>query len=128
MVLAVPAPELLVHDDVSDASLSSNSEYCKVDSDNDSSYKADSDSSGEQEVEMVVLSDDEQEEIQMVVPVLDAKEGDKELPIDMEVLPDVPNIVKQEVVAEEAQEAEKTRKNPFAWEVHRSERLKHLKH
>ena len=145
VVLALPAPAPLVHIDDDDVSLSSDSEYCKVDSDNDSGYRGDSDSSDSYassdtvEVSLVVLSDDEEEaeedEIQMVAPVHNAREGDRDLPIDVEVLPDVPDIVKQEVVAEAeeekvaaaAQEPEKTKKRPFAGEVRRSERLKHMK-
>ena len=71
----------------------------------------------------------------MMVPVHNANEGDRDLPIDVEVLPDVTDIVKQEVmdeaeeekVATAPQKLEKTKKRPFAGEVRRSERLKHLK-
>ena len=71
----------------------------------------------------------------MMVTVHNANEGDRDLPIDVEVLPGVPDIVKQEVmdeaeeekVAAAAQEPEKPKKRPFAGEVRRSERLKHLK-
>ena len=61
VVLALPAPVPLVHVDDDDVSLSSDSEYCKVDSDNDSGYRGDSDSSasyassGDEEVSVVVL-------------------------------------------------------------------------
>ena len=136
VVLALPAPVPLVHVDDNDVSLSSDSEYCKVDSDNDSGYRGDSDSSalyassGDEEVSVVVLSDDEEEdEIQMMAPVHNANEGDRDLPIDVEVLPDVTDIVKQEVMdeaEEEKEKPEKTKKRPFAGEVRRSERLKHL--
>ena len=111
MVLALPAPAPLVHIDDDDVSLSSDSEYCKVNSNNDSGYRGDSDSfdsyasSDTVEVLLVVLSDDEEEaeedEIQMVAPVHNAREGDRDLPIDVEVLPDVPDIVKKELVEEE---------------------------
>ena len=141
MVLALPAPAPLVHID-DDVSLSSDSEYCKVNSDNDPGYRGDSDSSNSYassdtvEVSLVVLTDDEEEaeedEIQMVAPVHNGREGDRDLPIDMELLPDEPDIVKPEVVAEAQEEmvvaavqkAEKPRKRPFAGEVHRSEHLK----
>ena len=61
MVLALPVLAPLVHIDDDDVSLSSDSEYCKVDSDNDSGYRGDSDSSasyassGDEEVSVVVL-------------------------------------------------------------------------
>ena len=109
--LAVPAlvitvywdhyqPDLLGRDD--------NSDYISSESEYDSGYAADSSwSTGWEEPEVIVLSDDEPEvqmaapvvpglEVQMVAPV--AREGDKHRPIDVDVLPDVPNIVKQEVV------------------------------
>ena len=95
---------------------------------------------------MIVLSDDEPEvkvaapvvpeqEVQMVVPV--AREGDKHHPIDVELLPDVPDIVKQEVEVVldlQAQvdvavqpERKKKRKVAADMEVRRSERLQKLK-
>ena len=142
VVVALPAPAPLVHIDDDDVSLLSDSEYCKVNSDNDSGYKGDSDSSksyassDDDEVSVIVLSDDEEEEeneIQMLAPVHNAREGDRDLPIDVEVLPDVPDIVKQELVEEEPKQdaaAEparigKNRSSPV--EVRRSERLKRLK-
>ena len=143
MVLALPAPAPLVHIDDDDVSLSSDSEYCKVNSDNDSGYRGDSDSSDSYassdtvEVSLVVLSDDkeeaEEDEIQMVAPVHNAREGDRDLPIDVEVLPDVPDIVKQELVEEEpkqdaaAEPARIGKKRSSPVEVRRSERLKRLK-
>ena len=143
MVLALLARLPLVHIDDDDISLSSDSEYCKVDSDNDSGYRGDSESftsyasSGDEEVSVVVLSDDDEEEeedeIQMVAPVHNGREGDRDLPIDVEVLPDVPDIVKQELVEEEpkqdaaAEPARIGKKRSCPVEVRRSERLKRLK-
>ena len=114
-----------------------------MDSDNDSGYRGDSDSSDSYassdtvEVSLVVLSDDEEEaeedEIQMVAPVHNAREGDRDLPIDVEVLPDVPDIVKKELVEEEpkqdaaAEPARIGKKRSSPVEVRRSERLKRLK-
>ena len=154
--LAVPAPvntaywghyqpDLLEHDDVSDY-ISSDSEYDSG-SDDDSGYAADSSwSTGWEEPEVIVLSDDEPEvnvvapvvpepEVHMVAPV--AREGDKHHPIDVELLPDVPDIVKQEVevvLALQAQvdvvaqpERKKKRKVAADMEVRRSERLQKLK-
>ena len=71
----------------------------------------------------------------MVMPV--ARKGDKHHPIDVELLPDVPDIVKQEVevvLALEAQvdiavqpERKKKRKVAADMEVRRSERLQKMK-
>ena len=143
VVVALPAPAPLIHIDDDDVSLSSDSEYCKVNYDNDSGYRGDLDSSDSYassdtvEVSLVVLSDDEEEaeedEIQMVAPVHNAREGDRDLPIDVEVLPDVPDIVKQELVEEEpkqdsaAEPARIGKKRSSPVEVRRSERLKRLK-
>ena len=147
VVLALPAPvntaywdrfkpDLLVHDDVSDVQPSSEDESYSGDS--DSGYKADSESSGEEEIEVVVLSDDEPDDVVMLPPVVAGNEGDRELPIDVDLLPEVPDIVKQEVVEEvlaevvdgQAREGSKKRKKPtkiqVAGEVRRSQRLKEL--
>ena len=154
--LAVPAPvntaywdhyqpDRLGRDDVSEY-ISSKSEYDSG-SDDDSGYAADSSwSTGWEEPEVIVLSDDEPEvkvaapvvpepEVQMVAPV--AREGDKHRPIDVELLPDVPDIVKQEVevvLALQAQvdvatqpERKKKRKVAADMEVRRSERLQKMK-
>nr|XP_020178818.1 troponin T, fast skeletal muscle isoforms-like [Aegilops tauschii subsp. strangulata] len=98
------------------------------------------------EPELIVLFDDEPEvkvaapivpepEVQMVAPV--AREGDKHRPIDVELLPDVPDIVKQEVEvvlalqaqAEVAAQPERKKKRKVAanMEVRRSERLRKMK-
>lgn len=139
-------PDLLGRDDNSDY-ISSESEY---DSgfDEDSGYTADSSwSTGWEEPEVIVLSDDEPEvqmaapvvpepEVQMVAPV--AREGDKHRPIDVDALPDVPDIVKKEVEVVLTLEAhaevadkkmnKKKRKMPEegAAEVRRSKRLKKM--
>ena len=155
--LAVPAPvntaywdhyqpDLLGRDDNSDY-ISSESEYDSG-SDDDSGYAADSSwSTGWEEPEVIVLFDDEPEvkvaapvvpepEVHMVAPV--AREGDKNCPIDVELLPYVLDIVKQEVEVVLALEAhaevadkkmnKKKRKMPEegAAEVRRSERLKKM--
>ena len=71
----------------------------------------------------------------MVAPVLDVKEGDKKHPIDVDLLPDVAVMVKQEVEVVLALEAhvelaenKKKRMMPEegAAEVRRSERLKKM--
>jgi len=93
-----------------------------------------------------VLSDDEpkvnvaapvvpEPEVHMVAPV--AREGDKHRPIDIELLPNVPDIVKQEVEVVLALEAhvdvaaqperKKKRKVAVDMEVRRSERLQKMK-
>ena len=70
VVLAVPAPinraywdrfqpDLLLPDDVSDADSSSDSEYDNLTSDTDSGYDPETESSDEEEMEVMVLSDDE---------------------------------------------------------------------
>jgi hypothetical protein len=152
VILALPAPintaywdwfqpDLLLPDDVSDADSSSDSEYAQLDSDADSGYEPESESSDEEEVEVVVLSDDEPDDVQMVAPAVDANEGGKNLPIDVEALPDVPDVphiivVKQEdqeeVRAHEEGEGQKkkraaAKKRHVAGEVRRSERMKLLK-
>ncbi|KAI4988814.1 hypothetical protein ZWY2020_036131 [Hordeum vulgare] len=95
-------------------------------------------SSGDKEVG-VILSDDETE-VHMVAPVLVAKEGDQDLPIVVDELPEMPvpsAVIKQEVVdanaeggKEQGDKKNKTRakKKTVALEVvRRSERLKVLK-
>ena len=95
---------------------------------------------------MIILSDDEPEvnvaapvvpepEVQMVVPL--AREGDKHRPIDVELLPDVPDTVKQEVEVVLALQAhvdvaaqperKKKRKVAFDMEVRCSKRLQKMK-
>ena len=95
---------------------------------------------------MIVLSNNEPEvkvaapvvlepEVRMVALV--AREGDKHRPIDVELLPDVPNIIKQEmevVLALEAQvdvaaqpKRKKKRKVAVDMEVRRSKRLQKMK-
>ena len=96
-------PDLLLPDDISDAD-SSDSEYAQLDSSVNSGYEPDNESADEEEVEVVVLSNDEPNEVQMVAPAVDAKEGDKNLPIIVEVLPDVPDVPHVIVVKKEDQE------------------------
>ena len=151
-VLALPAPvntaywdrfkpKLLVHDDVSDAESSSDTESSDGDSDSecDSGYKPGRESSGEEEIEVVVLSDDEPDDVVMLPPVVAGNEGDRDLPIDVDLLPEVPDIVKKEVVEEvleevvdgQARDGSKKRKKPtkiqVAGEVRCSQHLKQLK-
>ena len=72
----------------------------------------------------------------MVVPVVDPREdGHRARPIELDLLPDVPDIVKQELLEEVAQDAvaeparigDKAVKRSSAGEVRHSERLKRLK-
>nr|APD15308.1 hypothetical protein [Triticum turgidum] len=138
-------PDFLGRDDFSEY-ISSDSEY---DSgfDDDSGYATDSSwSTGWEEPKVIVLCDDKpkvnvaasvvlEQEVQMVVPV--AREGDKHYPINVELLPDVPDIVKQEVevvLALEAQvdviaqpDRKKKRKVAVDMEVRRSKRLQKMK-
>ena len=98
----------------------------------------DSESSGEEDIEVVVLSDDESDDVVMA-PIVAGNEGDRDLPIDVDLLPEVPDIVKKEVVEEvleevvdgQARDGSKKRKKPtkiqVAGEVRRSQRLKELK-
>ncbi|KAI4987276.1 hypothetical protein ZWY2020_020076 [Hordeum vulgare] len=58
-------------------------------------FTKEGESSSEEEYEVTVIFNDEQE-VHMFAPVVDA-EGDKDLPIDVEALPDMPDIVKMEV-------------------------------
>ncbi|KAE8767255.1 hypothetical protein D1007_61413 [Hordeum vulgare] len=87
-------PEVLLPNDNSeDESLDSN------DMDDDSGYDQDSDSSCKQKEEVIVLFDNEPK-VQMVSLAVAAEEGDKNLPINVEELPEVPDasiIIKEEV-------------------------------
>ncbi|KAI5015455.1 hypothetical protein ZWY2020_056845 [Hordeum vulgare] len=99
----------------------------KVDSSDDESYDDDME-------ELVVLSDDETD-VQLLAPVLDVVEGHKNLPIDMEKLPEVADlpevvIVKQEVLEEDVVAPAPGKKKRAAGKktaVRRSECLKMLK-
>ena len=131
-------PDLFVHDDVSDVQSSSNDESYSDDSDSDSGYMPDSESSGEEEIEVVVLSDDEPDDVVMLAPVVAGNEGDRHRPIDVDLLPEMPDFVKKEVLEDvltevvdgQARDASKKRKKPtkipLAGEVRRSQRLKEL--
>ena len=70
----------------------------QLDSDADSGYESEGESYDEEEVEVVVLSDDYPNDMQMVAPAMDTKEGDKNLPIIMEALLDVLDVPYIDVV------------------------------
>ena len=86
--------------------------------------------------EVVVLSDDEPE-VQLLAPVLDAVEGDRNLPIHMDALPevDLPDgiVVKQEQdggeedVLEPAPAKKNKKKRAAVTAVRHSQRLQKLK-
>ncbi|KAI4999489.1 hypothetical protein ZWY2020_004078 [Hordeum vulgare] len=81
--------------------------------------------------DFVELSDDEEEvEVEMVGTVVATVEGDKEIPIDVEKLPDVRDLeavrVKKELQDEEEELSEKKCKIPIPVKVRRSERLKKM--
>ena len=145
VALAVPAPinmayrdrfqpDLLLPDNVSDADSSSDSEYDHLTSDVDSGYDPETELSQEWEVDVIVLSDDEPDEVQMAPRAVT-------IPIDVDALPDVLDgiVVKQEeadeadkVPAEEEVHVRKgkkkaSNKRAADGEVRRSERLKMLK-
>ncbi|KAI5009010.1 hypothetical protein ZWY2020_010058 [Hordeum vulgare] len=94
-------------------------------------------SDGESSNDFIVLSDDEEEAaVEMVGPMVAAVEGDKEIPIDVEKLPDVGYLeevgvtVKKEVQDEEEllseKKCKKRKKSPIPVKVRHSERLKKL--
>ncbi|KAE8774556.1 MATE efflux family protein 3, chloroplastic [Hordeum vulgare] len=99
----------------------------KVDSSDDESYDDDVE-------ELVILSDDETD-VQLLAPALDVVEGNKNLPIDMEKLPEVADlpevvVVKQEVLEEDVVAPAPGKKKRAAGKktaVRLSERLKMLK-
>ena len=81
----------------------------------------------------MLLSDDEPDDVVMLAPVVAGNEGDRDRPIEVDLLPEVPDIVKKEVVEEvlaEVVDGSKKRKKPtkipLAGEVRRSQRLKEL--
>ena len=83
--------------------------------------------------EVIVLSDDEPE-VQLLAPVLDAVEGDRNLPIHVDALPefDLPDgvVVKQEQDGGEEDVVEPApgkKKRAAVTAVRRSQRLKMLK-
>ena len=76
----------------------------QLDSDADSGYESEGESYDEEEVEVVVLSDDYPNDMQMVAPAMDTKEGDKNLPIDVDKLPEVADLPEAVVVKQEVQE------------------------
>ncbi|KAE8776397.1 hypothetical protein D1007_50983 [Hordeum vulgare] len=101
--------------------------------DDDSEVDSCGDSDDEVE-ELVVLSDDVPY-VQLLAPVLDAVEGHKNLPIDVEKLPEVADlpevvVVKQEVLEEDVVAPTLAKKKSAAGKktaVRRSERVKMLK-
>ncbi|KAI4975061.1 hypothetical protein ZWY2020_048668 [Hordeum vulgare] len=100
-----------------------------VDSDDDTS-----DDSDDEVEELVILSDEVEEEsiVQLLAPVIDTVEGDKNLPIDMEKLPEVTDLPEVIIVKQEVEEdVDAPRKKKRAAEkkiaVRRSECLKMLK-
>ncbi|KAI5020335.1 hypothetical protein ZWY2020_045223 [Hordeum vulgare] len=81
--------------------------------------------------DFVELFDDEEEvEVEMVGAVVAAVEGDKEIPIDVEKLPDVRDLealrVKKELQDEEEELSQKKCKIPIPVKVRRSERVKKM--
>ena len=119
-VLALPAPVNTAYSD-------------------DESFSDDTDSdSAEEEIEVVLLSDDEPDDVVMLAPVVAGNEGDRHRPIDVDLLPEMPDFVKKEVLEDvltevvdgQARDASKKRKKPtkipLAGEVRRSQRLKEL--
>ncbi|KAI4989363.1 hypothetical protein ZWY2020_036680 [Hordeum vulgare] len=97
--------------------------------DSDDEHVSDDESSDD----FVDLSDDEEEvEVEMVGAVVAAVEGDKEIPIDVEKLPDVGDLeavgvtVKKELQDEDEELLEKKCKIPIPVIVRRSERLKKM--
>ncbi|KAI5012674.1 hypothetical protein ZWY2020_024940 [Hordeum vulgare] len=79
-------------------------------------------------ISLVVLSDDELEEVvEVVAPIVNARQGDRNLPIDVELLSDAPLVPKKEAVAAEEDKSKKRNKMVVVPEnVRRSERLKML--
>ncbi|KAI4969045.1 hypothetical protein ZWY2020_046375 [Hordeum vulgare] len=97
--------------------------------DSDDEHVSDDESSDD----FVELSDDEKEvEVEMVGVVVAAVAGDKEIPIDVEKLPDVRDLeavrvtMKKELQDEEEELSEKKCKIPIPVKVPRSERLKKM--
>ncbi|KAI4963584.1 hypothetical protein ZWY2020_011341 [Hordeum vulgare] len=128
VLVAVPAPV----NEVDYYSDDSSSNYYSNRSSFDSGYLLDS-KEGEGHahkvsISQVVISDDEPEqEMQMVAPIVNAREGDRFLPINIELLPHAPLVPKQEVVAAEEDKSKKSKKEVVVPDnVHRSERLKIL--
>ena len=120
VVLAVPAPVNTAYSD-------------------DESFSDDNDSdSAEEVIEVVLLSDDEPDDVVMLAPVVAGNKGDRHRPIDVDLLPEMPDFVKKEVLEDvltevvdgQARDASKKRKKPtkipLAGEVRRSQRLKEL--
>ena len=121
-------PELLLPDDVSDADSSSDSEHKHLTSDADSGYDPETESSQEWEVDVIVLSDNEPDEVQMAP-------RDVTIPIDVDALPNVPDVVVvkqeeadkvpvQEEVDDRKGNTNASNKRPANVVVRRSERLK----
>ncbi|KAI5011949.1 hypothetical protein ZWY2020_024083 [Hordeum vulgare] len=95
--------------------------------------RPDDDSDDEAE-ELVVLSDEVEEEpiMHVLAPIIDAVEGDKNRPIDVEKLPEVADlleviVIKQEMEEDVAVPGKKKRDAEKKTAVWRSERLKMLK-
>ncbi|KAI5020558.1 hypothetical protein ZWY2020_045446 [Hordeum vulgare] len=91
------------------------------------------DSDDESSDDFVDLSDDEEEvDVEMVGVMVAAVEGDKEIPIDVEKLPDVGDLeavrvtVKKELQDEEEKLSEKKCKIPMPVKLRRSEHLKKM--
>ncbi|KAI4978045.1 hypothetical protein ZWY2020_014599 [Hordeum vulgare] len=93
-----------------------------------------SDDSGDEVEELVILSDEVEEEsnVQLLAPVIDAMEGDKNRPIDVEKLSEVADlpevvVVKQDVEEDVGAPGKKKRDAEKKTAVRRSERVKVLK-
>ena len=93
-----------------------------------------SDDSDDEVDEVVVLSDDEPE-LQMLAPILDAVEGDRNLPIHVDALPEVTDLPDGVVVKQEQDGGEEDvlepaptkKKRAAVTAVRRSQRLKMMK-
>jgi len=104
------------------------------DSEGESSDDESTDDSDDEVDEVVVLSDDEPE-LQMLAPVLDAVEGDRNRPIHVDALPEVDDLPDGVVVKEEQdggeddvlEPASGKKKRAAVTAVRRSHRLKMLK-
>ena len=112
----------------------SDGESSDDESSDDESSDEPSDDSDDEVDEVVVLSDDEPE-LQLLAPVLDAVEGDRNLPIHVDALPEVADLPDGVVVKQEQDGGEEDvvepapgkKKRAAVTAVRRSQRLKMLK-
>ncbi|KAI4984571.1 hypothetical protein ZWY2020_017201 [Hordeum vulgare] len=131
----IPPPTILLTEHVTDAVLALpapiNTAYWEnrnpwvLGPDDDSDDDTSNDSDDEVE-ELVVLSDEVEEEpiVQLLAPVIDAVEGDKNLPIDVEKLSEVADLLEVVVVKQEVEEYIGAPGKKKSAGVRHSERLK----